>query len=181
MLNKELKVKPIVQISIMAAITCLVTMVIRIPTQIGYTHLGDSMVFTAVVLLGRRKGTLSSALGMALADLLGGFFVWMPFTFIIKGIMAYIAGTIAFRNDYRGNNLVNNIFAFVVAGIWMVAAYYGVGIIISRYILSKALTFNQAAAIAASGIVGNVLEVIVSIALALPLSMSLKGKIKFLQ
>ena len=36
----------------------------------------------------------AAAVGAALSDLLGGFFVWVVPTFIIKGIMAFVMGTI---------------------------------------------------------------------------------------
>lgn len=45
----------IVQVAIMAAIICVVTFAIKVPTYAGYTHLGDSMVLLSVVLLGRKK------------------------------------------------------------------------------------------------------------------------------
>ena len=45
----------IVQIALFIAATCMVTMTIRIPTMIGYTHLGDSMVCLSAILLGKTK------------------------------------------------------------------------------------------------------------------------------
>ncbi len=102
--------------------------------------------------------------------------MWAPFTLVIKGVMGYIAGTIAYRKDYNGNNISNNIFAFVVAGIWMIAAYYLGGAIILTFI-SKEFALKQALIIRLKDIPTNILQVVGGIALALPLITALKRKI----
>lgn len=168
------KTLTIVQVAMMAAITALVTMTIRIPTYTGYTHLGDSMIFLSVILFGKNKAMASSALGMFLADLLGGYLVWSPFTLVIKGIMALIAGIIAFRGSYNGDNTLNNIFAFIVAGIWMVAGYYISGAFITRYVLSSQATMTQSLILALKEIPANSVEVLVGIILAIPLGKLIK-------
>ena len=166
----------IVQISLMAAITFIATSVIHIPTFMGVLHLGDSMIFLSAILFGRRKAAISSAVGMCLFDLISGYTMWAPFTLIIKGVMGYIAGTIAYRKNYDGNNFKNNIFAFVVAGIWMIVAYYLGGAIILTFI-SKEFALKQALIISLKDIPTNILQVVGGIALALPLIVALKSKI----
>lgn len=165
----NVKTLSIVQIALMAAMTTLVTMTIRVPTYTGYTHLGDSMIFIAVIIFGKKKAMVSSALGMALADLLGGYLVWAPFTLLIKGIMALIAGLIAYRGKYHGDNTINNIFAFIIAGIWMVAAYYLFGAVITRYILAENATLTQSLIVSLKEVPANIVEVLVGIVLAIPL------------
>jgi len=172
----SIKTIDIVQISLMAAITFIATSVIHIPTFMGVLHLGDSMIFLSAVLFGSRKSAISSAIGMCLFDLISGYTMWAPFTLIIKGLMGYIAGTIAYRKDYNGNNVSNNIFAFVVAGIWMIAAYYLGGAIILTFI-SKEFALKQAFVIALKDIPTNILQVAGGIVLALPLITALRRKI----
>ncbi len=173
----SIKTIDIVQISLMAAITFIATSVIHVPTFMGVLHLGDSMVFLSAILFGRKKSAAASAVGMCLFDLISGYTLWAPFTFVIKGVMGYIAGTIAYRKDYNGNNLSNNIFAFVVAGIWMIAAYYIGGAIILTFI-SKEFALKQALIISLKDIPTNIIQVIGGIALALPLIAALKKKIR---
>lgn len=174
--NTSIKTIDIVQIGIMAAITFLATSVIHVPTFMGVLHLGDSMVFLSAILFGRRKSAIASAVGMCLFDIVSGYAMWAPFTFVIKGLMGYIAGTIAYRKDYNGNNTLNNIFAFVVAGIWMIAAYYIGGTIILTFI-SKDFAIKQALIISLKDIPTNIIQVVAGIVLALPLTASLKMKL----
>lgn len=65
----------------------------------GYVHLGDAMIYLAVLLLGRRNGAIASALGSALGDILGGFAFWAPWTLAIKFLMAYVTATIIRRAE----------------------------------------------------------------------------------
>lgn len=176
--NKLASVKTldIVQISLMAAITFIATSVIHIPTFMGVLHLGDSMIFLSAILFGRKKSAISSAVGMCLFDIISGYTLWAPFTLIIKGVMGYIAGSIAYRKDYNGNNNPNNIFAFVVAGVWMITAYYLGGAIILAFI-SKEFALKQALIISLKDIPTNILQVAGGMALALPLIAALKRKI----
>ena len=172
----SIKTIDIVQISLMAAITFIATSVIHIPTFMGVLHLGDSMIFLSAILFGRKKSAISSAVGMCLFDLMTGYTLWAPFTFIIKGVMGYIAGSIAYRKNYDGNNFSNNILAFVIAGIWMIVAYY-IGEAIILTFISKQFALNKALIISLKDIPTNILQVVGGIILAMPLITALKTKI----
>ena len=174
----SIKTIDIVQISLMAAITFVATSVIHVPTFMGVLHLGDSMIFLSAILFGRKKSAIASAVGMCLFDLVSGYTMWAPFTLVIKGVMGYIAGTIAYRKSYNGNNFYNNMFAFVISGIWMIAAYYLGGAIILTFI-SKEFAFTQALIVALKDIPTNILQVVGGIVLAVPLVAALKRKINF--
>lgn len=163
----------IVRISLLAAITCIATMLIRIPSLTGYTHIGDSMVFIGVILLGKRDGIISGALGMFLADLLGGYFVWAPITLLIKGIMALIVGSIAFRKDYNGKNVINNTFGFILGGTWMVTAYLLFGALVARLMVAGANTLAKGMLVSIKDVPGNVMQAIIGIAIAIPVTMIL--------
>lgn len=167
------------QMALMTAIICVATMSIKIPTVmgIGYDHLGDSMIFFAAILFGRKKGSITSAIGMSLADLLSGYAYYVPFTFVIKGIMALIATTIAYRGNYEGKNMINNIFAFVVAGAWMVFGYFVAKIILVKFVLFKVDTYSEALALGLASIPNNIGQVTVGILIAVPLIKLLQGKL----
>jgi uncharacterized membrane protein len=164
----------IVQVALMIALTTVVTMTVRIPTYAGYTHLGDSMIFLAVILFGKKKAVVSAGIGMCLADILSGYLVWAPFTLVIKGSMALIAGIIAYRGKYNGDNMMNNVFAFIIAGIWMIIAYYFAGAIITRFVLAQNVTFAQSLVLSLKDIPANFVEVAVGIILAIPLGKMIK-------
>ncbi|MCY6371113.1 ECF transporter S component [Clostridium ganghwense] len=168
----------IIQVGMMAAITYVATAMFHIPSFMGVVHLGDSMIFLAAILLGKKKGAVSSAIGMTLFDILTGYGHWAPFTFVIKGVMGYIAGSIAYRKNYKGENPWNNLFAFCVAGIFMIGAYYLSGVAMARFIMLKTATLNEAFIIAIKDIPGNISQVVAGIVIGLPLSISLKRALK---
>ena len=88
--------KKIVMTALFAALACVATMSIRIPTPGtgGYIHPGDAIVILAGVILGPVYGLLAGGIGSAMADLLGGYFVYVPITFAIKGLIALFAGLV---------------------------------------------------------------------------------------
>lgn len=175
--TSNIDTRVLVYIGIMAAITYVATAMINLKTFMGVVHLGDSMVLLGAILLGKKKGAISAAIGMTLFDLLSGYVMWAPFTFVIKAIMAFIVGSIAFRKDYEGKNILNNLFSFILAAVWMICGYFVTGIILAK-ITMESPTIAAAVAIAAKDIIGNIGQGFAAIVIALPLSITLKGKIK---
>lgn len=169
--NSVLKTKDLVLTSLMIALVFLAGSVIRIPTFGGFVHLGDCMVFMSVIVLGKKKGALASALGMCLVDIFAAYYIWAPFTFIIKGIMAFIVGAIIERIN-KGEDLgfkKEYIFAFIAGGIFMVIGYFIAGTIIASFLTDK-VGFVQGFLYSAKDIVGNIVQVVTGIVIAVPLS-----------
>ena len=89
-----MKIKKLVMAAVFAALTFVGTSIIKIPTINGYIHPGDGFVLLAGFLLGPLFGGLSAGIGSALADLLGGYGIYVPGTFLIKGLTALVAAVI---------------------------------------------------------------------------------------
>lgn len=104
---------------LMAAVICVATSFIKFPTPIGYIHIGDGFIFLATALLGW-YGVAAAAIGSGLADLLAGYFVYAPGTFIIKGLMAIIALKYI-NNKYTVGRCI---VAYLIAEIVMVLGYF---------------------------------------------------------
>ena len=86
------KTKKIVTAALLAALCCVATMIIKIPSPLkGYLNLGDCVVLLSGFMLSPLYGFLAAGLGSAFADLLSGYVVYAPATFLIKGVMAVIA------------------------------------------------------------------------------------------
>ena len=85
-----------------AALVAVATLLIRVPITPtrGYINLGDTMVLLFAILLGPLLGGAAGGMGSALADIIGGYPHWAPWTFIIKGIEGAIAGGLARRKGY---------------------------------------------------------------------------------
>ncbi|MBQ3258353.1 MAG: ECF transporter S component, partial [Oscillospiraceae bacterium] len=61
--------KKIVMAALMAALACVATMIIKVPSPLkGYLNLGDCVVLTAGWMLSPIYGFLAAGLGSALAD-----------------------------------------------------------------------------------------------------------------
>lgn len=84
-------------IGLMSALVFVGTYFFKIPSAFGYTHLGDCMIILTVCLFGTRRGVLAGAIGAGLSDFLGGYAVWVLPTMLLKGLWAFIAGTIAYK------------------------------------------------------------------------------------
>ncbi len=120
----RISAKEICVAGVMVAFVFIATFVPQIPIPLGYAHLGDGAIFLAVVLAGRRAGIFAGAFGSALADLAGGFPVWILPTLIIKAIMAEIF----FRVGVDGNEAPNfasvrMLGGMVAACLFMTAGY----------------------------------------------------------
>ena len=118
----KLTTKDLCLTALFTAIVFVMTFVPKIPIPLGYAHLGDAAVLLAVVLLGRKQGAIAGAVGSALADLIGGFALWIVPTLLIKYIMAWIFGIL-----YKSNHnsfVINggNLTAIFLGLVWMVAA-----------------------------------------------------------
>ena len=119
------KTKKIVFTALMASLTCVATMIIKIPTPLqGYIHLGDCIALLCGWTLGPVYGFLAAGIGSGLADLLSGYFVYAPVTFAIKGIVALI-GYFLFRL-IRGKRreVIGLCVSAVAAELFMVGGYY---------------------------------------------------------
>lgn len=74
------------------ALVFLGVSIFKFPTAFGYTHLGDCMIFLAVLMLGGKRGALAGGIGAALADLVGGYAIWVVPTLLSKAVMALVMG-----------------------------------------------------------------------------------------
>ncbi len=82
----------IVLSSMLAALVCVATMIIKLPSPLGgYINLGDCIVLLCGWMLGPVYAFFAAAIGSALADVFSGYAMYAPATFVIKGLMALLA------------------------------------------------------------------------------------------
>ena len=91
-------IRILVASGILAAVIFVLTAFLRVPIPAGYLHLGDTGVFFAAMLLPPGVAALCAGLGSALADLIG-FPVYVPLTFLIKGLSALVFSLLWQRKD----------------------------------------------------------------------------------
>ena len=121
---EKTKTKQIVVSAMFAALCCVATMIIKIPSPLkGYINLGDCIVLLSGFMLSPLYAFLAAGIGSAFADILSGYVIYAPATFIIKGIMAL--------SVYYGYKLLNpktgvtfsRILSGIVAEIIMILGY----------------------------------------------------------
>jgi len=160
------KTKSIIYTALFAALVCVATFLIKIPSVVtnGYIHLGDGFIFIAVILLGKKNGALAGAIGASLADMLGGYSHYILPTFIIKLLMGYIMGIIIEKLPSKKSSWL---IGASVGAVWQILAYYVVG---SVFVGSFITTLMD--------IPGNLMQSLAGIVIALLLSGQLKKLLK---
>ena len=100
----------IVITALFAALVCVATMFIRIPSPTGgYLNLGDGIVLLSAFLLGPVYGTLAAGIGSMLADLLSGYPAYALGTLVIKGLTALVAANIYRKYQGRSGLILSGI------------------------------------------------------------------------
>ena len=128
------KIKKIVIAALMAAMVCVATMIIKIPSPMkGYLNLGDCVVLLCGWLLAPGYGFVAAGLGSALADLFSGYITYAPATFIIKGSMALIMFAFLKLAQHKATKMTKagkigklllQIAAALIAEITMILGYF---------------------------------------------------------
>jgi len=156
----KVNTKDLVETALLIALVYIATRFINIRLPIaasgGLVHLGNTMLFIAAIVF-----------GMGLFDLLSEWAMWAPFTFVVRGIMGYIIGKIAWSNGREGNNMLVNIAGILVSGVWMIAGYYATeGILYGNWV-SPVMS-----------IPGNITQIVVGLVIGVPVAKALKKCIR---
>lgn len=151
------RTKNMVIAAFMAALTCVATMIIKIPSPFkGYLNLGDCVVLVAGWILPSASGFLAAGLGSALADMFSGYVVYVPATFLIKGAMAVVANC-GFRMLHKKmGGLTARIISGVAAEVVMVLGYF----VFERFLYGAVSALVNIPANAVQGIAGLVLGLV---------------------
>lgn len=143
--------------------TMLLNIKLPISANGGLIHLGTAMLFISSILFGPKKGAMAGAFGMGLFDLVAGWTLWAPITFLTRGLQGYIIGKIAWSKDYNGNHFGVNLFAMIISTPPMLAGYY----------IGEAMIFKSWI-IPAASIPGDLVQTAIGILVAIPACVALK-------
>jgi len=145
--EKQTKGNPTMRLALcgmMAALIFVATYFIKIPMAMtnGYVHLGDGFILLAASLLGW-AAVPAAAVGSMLADLMGGYAVYLLPTFLIKAAVAAVA-VLALKAKHEWLLVLGLIAAEAV----MVAGYF----------VTEWLFLGYGLAAAGAGVLGNTLQ-----------------------
>lgn len=111
--------------SLFAALVCVATMLIKIPSPLkGYLNLGDGIVLLAAWILPLPYGVIAAGLGSALADIFSGYVVYAPATFVIKALMAVVAYLCYKLFVKKTKGTVSRVLSGILAEIVMILGYF---------------------------------------------------------
>jgi uncharacterized membrane protein len=154
------KTKALVINALFIALTVVATMFINIKLPImgngGLIHLGNVPLFIAALIYGKKTGAIAGAFGMGLFDLISGWALWAPFTFIIVGTMGFLAGLIA--EKVPGKRIFVNTLAVAAALIIKIVGYYFAEVILYANWIQPI-----------GSVPGNVLQVVIAGIIVVPL------------
>lgn len=157
--------------SMLIALVFVATLLLNIKLPItangGLVHLGTAMLFTVSILFGPKKGAAAGAVGMGLFDLVSGWTLWAPFTFLTRGLQGYIVGKIAWSRGHNGDSFGLNVLGTIISAPFMIAGYY----------ICEAILFRSWI-IPLASIPGDIVQIVIGIAVAIPACAVLK-KIPF--
>lgn len=117
--------------------------------------MGDGVIFLSAMLMGD-YAALIAGVGSALADLLGGYFLYIAPTFLIKAAMGLMAARMT-----RPGRHVRNLLTFLAAEVAMVGGYF----------LFESFVYGWAAAL--GGVPFNLLQGAAGVALGMAFSLYL--------
>ena len=172
------KTKKLILSALFAALCCVATMVISLPTPTGgYINIGNTFVISSGILLGPLYGAFAAGIGSMLSDVFLGYISYAPATFIIKFLAAGAVGltyrcllkviiqspknhseaiTVSSTRSINIRQLLLPILCGIVSSI----------IVIVGYFLYEWLLTSNAFAAAFSGITGNLIQGISSTIIA---------------
>lgn len=118
----------------------------------SYFNLGEVAIYTIALTFGSTAGGIAGGFGSALVDIILGYSIWAPFTFVIKGIEGLIVGKIASKNDGK---IERKIFAIIVGGNLMIIGYA----LAKAFLLSWAVVLPEIGIDFAQMLIGGILAV----------------------
>lgn len=155
--NKTIK---IIMAALMAAMTCIATMIIKVPSPTGYIHLGDGMVLLSGIILGPIYGGAAAGIGSMFADLFLGYAGFAPATLIIKALAAIVGGAVYHalygKLSHSKLKLTVVILAGICGGVIVTGGYF----VFEGYIMN--LGYAAAASSVPFNLVQNAFGIIVS-------------------
>ena len=158
-----MKPKKSILTALLIALVAVTTMVVSIPMPAvkGYINIGDSVVLLSGLIFGPLVGAAAGAIGSSLADLLLGYTLWAPWTFVIKGLEGFIAGWLLSRSRKETHRSV------------AAAASLGAVVMALGYFLASSVIY-QSLAVAVLALPGDLIQGGVSVLLCLVLIRPIK-------
>jgi uncharacterized membrane protein len=162
-----MEIRRLVRVALLTALVAVATLVLRVPMPAteGYINVGDAIIVSGALLFGGVVAGVSGGLGSALADGLGGYAHWAPFTLIIKGVEGLVIGILC---QWLKPDLNKQIGLMVAIG----SASVGLFCMVTGYFVVELMLYSLGPAMAS--LPGNFLQAGASLVLGLLLVLALR-------
>lgn len=160
---RQLETRQIVLAGVMIALVAVFTLAIRVPfaPTRGYFNFSDVAVFFAGFAFGPWMGLIAGGIGAGLADVVGGYAMFAPLTFLAHGIEGLVAGYVGGRGKGTAQMAVG----------WALGALIMVGF----YLLGEAFVFRMGIGPAVTeALTINIPQVVVGGIIAIPLVLAVR-------
>ncbi|MFA5528800.1 MAG: ECF transporter S component [Peptostreptococcales bacterium] len=111
-------------VAIVFICTYIIQIKLPLPGQGGLVHAGNIAMFSICLILGKWYGATAGAFGMAIFDLISGWAIWAPGTFVIRFVSGYVIGHIAHINGENGKNKLLNLIGLSLGSVIIIIGYY---------------------------------------------------------
>ena len=164
------RTRALVETSLFAACITFSILYIRIPMPINFVHPGNALVVLSVLLLGAKRGTVASVVGLMAADFLLGYVSGIPF--IIAENLIVIGVVLALYRLWQHKDTTPYVIGYGVVG-----ALTKVVVVPIRHILmqlAKGVTLEAAMGIALGKMPATLITAVVTAVLVVALYAPLK-------
>lgn len=137
------------------------TFIIPIPATSGYFNLGETIIYSAALLLGPAVGAIAGT-GASIADALVAV-QFAPGTLIVKALEGFLVGFL-FRKIFQKtkNTIISASIASAIGGLEMVIGYF----------LYETLALGYPAELAILEVPFNVFQMLIGLAVAVPVMLA---------
>ena len=129
--NRNNKTSLLVTTALLTALVFICTILLRIPVGPDcYIHLGDAVIILSVLLLPIPYACFAGSIGASLADLIGGFAFWAPWTYVIKLLTVLVLGIFIDKQKKNASDKTflgistYEFFGLCIAGLVSVVGYF---------------------------------------------------------
>ena len=168
-MNNNERVRKMALGAMLAVLIFVATSFFKLPVSLtqGYIHLSDGFILLGAFLLGGNAAVVAAALGSALADLLGGYTVYILPTFLIKGAV----GAVAVWTLAKERPVWLRVAGLVAAEAVMVLGYF----------LAEWLVLGYGWAAAVGAVIPNIMQGISGVVIAVVLTPMVQQVTKILK
>ncbi len=123
-MKKYFTTRELARTAILTAIVFVSMYVTKIEVVKSVMHIGSLAIVVISLTFSRKEAVFASAIGASIFDLVSGFVIFIPFTFVARGLLSLIVSYV------KEKSLVMQLIAAFVGGVLTILIYYVANLIL---------------------------------------------------